>query len=163
VKPGASAFTVMLSPPGSRASARHRDHRAFRLTTAGFDCLETPAGREIAAAELAATHDILMLHVIRGAVRRRRAAGARHAWLDDMLASGRFFEKKLRKKLLTLRRLSGHSMAAQRPSLVKVFCGAFFQKSDRLLVAATTPAWRWLGVPMAVTIRTMTRLISRSA
>jgi hypothetical protein len=34
------------------------------LTKAGFDFLETPAGRDIAAAELAATHDILMLHVI---------------------------------------------------------------------------------------------------
>jgi len=34
------------------------------LTKAGFDFLETPAGREMAAAELAATHEILMLHVI---------------------------------------------------------------------------------------------------
>jgi len=35
-----------------------------RLSKAGFEFLETEAGREMAAAELAATHDILMLHVI---------------------------------------------------------------------------------------------------
>jgi hypothetical protein len=47
-------------------------------------------------------------------------------------ASGRFFEKKLRKKLLFPGGVEGRSMAAQRPGESKVFCGAFFSKKRPL-------------------------------
>jgi hypothetical protein len=44
--------------------------------------------------------------------------------------SGRFFVKKLRKKLLLVRATGGEPRGAK---LTKVFCGAFLQKSDPLL------------------------------
>jgi len=62
--------------------------------------------------------------------------------------SGRFFEKKLRKKLLSWgfgrwkrrsdqgvdARFRGHDgLTSTGGKLTKVFCGAFLQKSDRLL------------------------------
>jgi len=45
-------------------------------------------------------------------------------------ASGRFFVKKLRKKLLFV---WDGMLELRGPRLVKVLCGAFLQKSDRLL------------------------------
>jgi hypothetical protein len=49
-------------------------------------------------------------------------------WASADQASGRFFVKKLRKKLL----LPG-DVATARVKVSKVFCGAFLQKSDPFL------------------------------
>jgi hypothetical protein len=46
-----------------------------------------------------------------------------------------FLKKSNQKTFDFPRRLSGHAVAAQTPGMLKVFCGAFFQKSDRFLRA----------------------------
>jgi hypothetical protein len=63
-----------------------------------------------------------------------------HAGIHGFAASfwaagrrGRFFKKSAAKNVCFPQPLSGQTVAAQRPGEVKVFCGAFFQKSDCLL------------------------------